>query len=315
MSINFSFFPTLTEDLLGKIRFQPKPYEFYFENGTDVVSLNKEQLEGSEKYYTLSDENGIWNLDDYNLILRREYNLKSFSNLFGVEGIACRNAELGLAIMWTSKLSNMRGVIDVGGIKNTSNNEWVKLSVEEKFDVAMLRGEINLKSVIYIRESGNPSAKEEFLANDKGYILGTLDEETIVLDGNGSMFPIYEINDTNKPLWYIKCDWEDPTTDSLTDTVAIYLNRAHKSYIKYLDQRKKMYFNQQLLKEIMGSALMIIILKLKESDYWNQTINGECLEKGSVSEAIYYFINVHKWDVSSPERLSITIREFLDDRM
>lgn len=314
MSINFSLFPTLTEELLGKIRFQPRPYEFYFDSDTERLPLTKEQVNGSEKYYKLSDENGLWNLDEYNLILKREYTIKSFSNLFGIDGIVCRNAELGLAIMWTSKSSNIRGIIDVGAIKNTSDNEKV-LTVEKKFDVAMLRGEIDLKSIIYIKKSGNPTLKEEFLANQEGYILGTLDEETIILDGNGSIFPIYEICDVNQPLWYVKCDWDDPTIDLFKDVVAIYLNRAHKSYIKYLDPIKKAYFNQQLLKEIMASALMIIILKLKETEYWNQTINGENLDRGSVSEAVYYFVNTHRWDTSSPERLSITIREFLDDRM
>ena len=314
MSINFSLFPTLNEEFLSKIRFQPRPYEFYFNMKSERLPLQKEQINGSEKYYKLSDENGIWNLDEYNLILRREYTLKSFSNLFGVDGVVCRNAELGLAIMWTSKSSNLRGVIEVGTINNTSDSEEI-FTVEKEFEVARLRGEIDLKSIIYIKKSGNPTLKEEYLANKEGYVLGTLDKETIILEGNGSVFPIYEVSDVNKPLWYVKCDWDDPTIDSFRDTVAIYLNKVHKSYIKYLVPSKKAYFNQQLLKEIMASALMIIILKLKSGEYWNQTINGDNLDRGSVSEAIYYFITTHKWDTSSPDRLSITIREFLDDRM
>ena len=71
MSINFSLFPTLNEEFLSKIRFQPRPYEFYFNMKSERLPLQKEQINGSEKYYKLSDENGIWNLDEYNLILRR----------------------------------------------------------------------------------------------------------------------------------------------------------------------------------------------------------------------------------------------------
>ena len=52
--------------------------------------------------------------------------------------------------MWTSKSSNIRGVIDIGDIKNISDNEKI-LTVEEKFDVAMLRGQIDLKTIIYIK--------------------------------------------------------------------------------------------------------------------------------------------------------------------
>lgn len=55
MSINFSLFPTLNEEFLSKIRFQPRPYEFYFNMKSERLPLQKEQINGSEKYYKLSD--------------------------------------------------------------------------------------------------------------------------------------------------------------------------------------------------------------------------------------------------------------------
>lgn len=314
MSIGFNLFPTLNEDLLSKIRFQPRPYEFSYNKNNELIPLQKDAINGNDNFSKLSDENGIWNPDEYNFNFKREYALRSFSCLFGKDGLVCRNAEIGLAIMWTSKSSKLRGVIEVGTIYNNQVDE-ILFSVEKSFDVAMLRGQINLKTIIYVKKSGNPNLKEEHLANTEGYILGVLDEDTIVLDGNGSLFPIFEVYEPNQPLWYVRCDWDDPTSDLFAENVSININKAHNSFIKYLDPSKKAYYNEQLLKEVMASALMIIIYKLRDSEYWNQTVSGEDFDKGSVSEAVYYFINTLQWDISSPERLSLSIREFFDDRM
>ena len=65
----------------------------------------------------------------------------------------------------------------------------------------------------------------------------------------------------------------------------------------------------------MASALVIIISKLKEQEnYWDVTI-GDDLQSGSVSEAVYYFINTLEWDVSTPDAMSLSIRKFFDQRM
>ena len=146
-------------------------------------------------------------------------------------------------------------------------------------------------------------------------ILGELEGKFVIrLDGVGSVFPVYEIHEPGQPLWYVKCDWDDPTYDLFSDCVAININTAHKNY-KYLDKTKRT-FDEQLLKEIMASALGVIITKLKEQEnYWDVTTIGEDLQSGSVSEAINYFINTLEWDVSGPESLSLSIRKFFDQRM
>lgn len=92
------------------------------------------------------------------------------------------------------------------------------------------------------------------------------------------------------------------------------VNTAHKNY-KYLDKTKRT-FDEQLLKEIMASALGVIVTKLKEQeDYWDATTSGEDLQNGSVSEAIHYFIDTLEWDVSGPEAMSLSIRKFFDQRI
>ena len=69
------------------------------------------------------------------------------------------------------------------------------------------------------------------------------------------------------------------------------------------------------MKEIMASAIGIIVTKLKEQEvYWDATTTNQNLEQGSVSEAVYYFMNVLGLDFSSPEALSFSIRKLFDPR-
>ncbi|MDU1825044.1 hypothetical protein [Clostridium sp.] len=312
MAVNISLFPVLTEEMIKKIRFQSSDYRFYYmfnEHERDLVS---EEIDNSIINHRLIDKSGIWTPDEYNIGISRSYSLRTYNSLFGECGIACKNATIGLAILWTSSDSRQRGVIEIGEINNS--REEVELDVNYEFDIAQLRGNVELTTVMYIKESGTPTWREEHLANTYGCILGELDKYIIQLDGIGSVFPIYEINEAGQPLWYIKCEWDDPTYDCFSEKITIYINKAHSSY-RYLDRTKKT-FDKQLLKEIISSAISIIISKIKQDEnYWNATLEGIDLQQGSVSEAVNYFINTFQWDVSSPELMSLSIRKFFDQRM
>ncbi len=183
-----------------------------------------------------------------------------------------------------------------------------------EFSEAQLRGNVEFTTIIYLKSAGTPLYNEEHLANEYGCILGELDKFIIKLDGSGSVFPMYEVNEPSQPLWYVKCDWDDPTYEQFSECVSIYFNTAHKNY-KYLDKKKRT-FDEQLLKEIMASALVIVITKLKEQEnYWDVTTTGDELQNGSVSAAVNHFINTLEWDVSTPESMSLSIRKFFDQRM
>lgn len=312
MASNIFLFPTINDELLGKIRFQTSLYEFYYVRDDQEYSLRAESVDGSVIINKIVDDEGIWAPDDYNLCVKRRYSLRTYQCLFGENGIACKNAVLGLALMWTSADSKQRGVIPIGDIENSQRD--IDMNLNYEFSEAQLRGEVEFTTVIYLKSVGTPLWNEEHLANEYGCLLGELDKFVIKLDGNGSVFPMYEVNEPSQPLWYIKCDWDDPTYEQFSECISIYINKAHKNY-KYLDKTKRT-FDEQLLKEIMASALIVIITKLKEqNNYWDATTTGDDLQRGSVSEAIYYFINTLEWDVSTPDAMSLSIRKFFDQRM
>ncbi len=309
---DISLFPTIKNSLFNKIRYQPSEYSFYYTRNYEKFSLYSEEIDGNVSIHKIVDNDGIWTPDDYNLCFKRKYSLRTYQYLFGENGVACKNAVLGLAIVWTSADSKQRGVIEIGEIRNS--NDELELELDYEFSKAQLRGIVEFTTIVYIKKTGISSSNEKHLANTCGYILGRFDNYIIKLDGMGSVFPVYETSEPNKPLWYIKCEWEDPTDEQFIESVSLYINTAHKNY-KYLDKKKRT-FDEQLLKEIMSSALLIIITKIKEQEnFWDATVNGEDLQKGSVSEAVNYFINTLGWDVSSLESTSTSIRKFFDQRM
>lgn len=312
MAANFSLFPIINDALLGKIRFQTSEYELYYIREDQESVLRAEAVDSSVTIHKVIDEEGLWSPEDYSFCIRKRYSLRTYQCLFGENGIACKNSVLGLALMWTSSDSKQRGVVPIGEIRNSDRN--MELVLNHEFSVAQLRGIVEFTTIIYLKDVGTPLWNEEHLANEYGCLLGELDKFIIKLDGTGSVFPVFETHEPNQPLWYVKCEWEDPTYDLFAETVSININTGHKNY-KYLDKTKRTY-DEQLLKEIMSSALVLIVTKLKEqNDYWDLTTMGEDLRNGSVSEAICYFINSLEWDVSTPEAMSLSIRKFFDQRM
>lgn len=313
MSNNILLFPSLNDEIISRIRFQKQRFHFFYTDKNDEeFELIDEPIEAMSSINAIKDENGVWTQDDNNLCFRRKYLLRTFQCLFGENGIACSDALLGLAIQWTSPDSRQRGLVPIGtfGI----SDQILEVEAEKKFNKAQLRGEVNFSTILYIAKAGHPEENETHLANTEGYVLGELDSYTIKLDGSSSSFPIYEVSEPGQPLWYLKCDWYDPTADAMADCVSINFNTAHKNY-SFLDREDK-NFDSQLLSEIMASAITLLIEKVRlEQGYWEQIMQGDSLENGSVGQAIYYFMETLEWDLSSPESTSLSVRKFFDQRI
>ena len=66
----------------------------------------------------------------------------------------------------------------------------------------------------------------------------------------------------------------------------------------------------------MASAISVLIEKVRlEHGYWEQIMQGDSLETGSIGQAIYYFMETLEWDLSSPESTSLSARKFFDQRI
>ena len=303
-------FPRITEKLRQKIGIEmTEPFFQYRSNGT-WNNLEMDSIEGESPYYKkLLDKEGIWNFDDYGLKFQREYTLRFPGFLFGKYGVVPHDAEIGIALMYTSSESKQRGVIPIGKFNSTMNN--VTFDVDYFFKSGMFRVNASFTTILYVATAGNPRQEEAHLANKAGYRLGEIETFTLIFDGKGSWFPIYEKDMKNQPLWNVVYSSTEPAYDSFLDCVEIQINTAHKEY-KYIDRKSKT-FNRQLLIEVISSAMCVIVenFKAQESEWENAMNNGDCFE-GSVSQAINYFIKVLQWDASKPEKLSLSIRKHLE---
>ena len=295
MASVISSFPCIDEDIAERIYCCENEYSFCYDNGNSRCELISEKISDDSEVYAVNDPKGVWNPDDYNIRLQKHFEFRDVNILFGENGIACSDAVIGIGIVWTSTDSKQRGVIEAGEIYNNCNE--ISFDAEYMFERAQIRGDIILTTILYIKKSGKPSVDEQHLANECGCILGELDFYSLKLDGKGSMFPIYEFNDKNKPLWTLSCDWEDPKYDSFSESISININKAHKNF-KKLDKSKPIVYDDQLMKEIISSALTIVIMKLQNESCWNDIVLGNAeFDEGSVAQAVSYFITTLGWRV------------------
>ena len=141
--------------------------------------------------------------------------------------------------------------------------------------------------------------------------MGILDETRVIIDGNGSLFPIHEISSPNEPLWWVRCEWEDPLEDSFTDdNFCIYLNTAHKDFATLnVNEGLK---NSALLMEIICGALQTLIMKVLNDDTARDaTIRGAGIQQGSISSMVNYILHTFQinYDQNNPENLAIDVRK------
>ena len=317
MSQVIPLFKTFNEDAKDDV-FKLDNYVFsYMRDGETVELIQDFDNTGLRMEAALSDETGYWNPDEYPLCVSRKIMVKKASVLFssGVPSndtpfsIACHDAVIGIGLKWYSASSNQCGAVPVGVI--TRNTSYQDYTVKYNFDKASIRGEVFFSIILYVYSSGNPNEYEKQYGNTPGMILGEIDTFAIRIDGNGSFFPIYEISNPGEPLWDVNCTWTDPASDSFSDCVSIFVNKAHKNY-KFLN-REDRNFNPQMFSEIMSSAICVIIETLRSDPGGFASLDNA--QEGSVAQAVNYFQEKLDWDIKTPRLTSRSVRLFLEDKL
>lgn len=307
MSKGYSLFPILNTTIFEKIGyFAIKDYSFYYTKLNQKIPLICTPSEQGN-IYAVNDENGEWNTNDFVLNIKRKLRISNPSFLFGDKGVTSADSELGLALMWLSKKSNQRGVHKVGTI---SSSQGVKdYDIDITFSSGVLKNELILKTVVYLEKPNN--LEKTFFAKKPGTLLGTVDEAVVQFEGNGSIFPIVEVENKQEPLWYVVCDWEDVCVDKFEEeNVRLCINRANKNYKQLKSTTGD--FNTLLFAEIMASAIQTIIQKTRDdqSVELDAIFESKEYEFGSIAHTLDYFKSTFEWDItSSPEELAKTIRK------
>ena len=314
MNESFSPYPLLEHSHFQKIGYVADKVDFSYTEQFEEFPLQLEVLSENSRSCTgkLSDPRCSWYPETHNLKFQKSCRITSAYCLFGEGGIAPSNAVIGLALRWISTKSDERGIIPFGEITRLDSSST--FTAEGQFDKGKLKGSLKLETILYLKTPGRPQASEMFFAQQSGTVLGILDQSEFYIDGNGSIFPIVIIDAPGKPLWHV---YYNDTVDAMQDqfnseNVEIQLNKAHPSY----DALKidSSMIESPFFIEVIASALMVIVESAKESlgEEWDTMLSGTGFESGSIAEAIYYFVSRLQWDISSPARLSDSIREFFE---
>lgn len=306
--------PVVTEELLLKLGYQGTDYDFEYSSTLRTIPLTSEPVSGQEHLQTsffLKDESETWSSATHNLLIKKTITLQNPSLLFGPMGVAGKEAEIGVAVMWASKQANQRGILRGESFRfDTVKREF---TVTGEISKGVLRDRFHINTVLYLKEVGNIREGERHLSQTSGIILGYLGKEvTIHLKGNGSIFPIFSLKEEG-PLWRVECNWDDIRSDSFDDeNIRIILNENHPSYslIESTDRKQV----SPLMKEIIASAIQIIIEKAKTEVSLQEIVEGREIERGSVGMAIQYFIQAFNLDIRSPESIAYSLRAHLDQK-
>lgn len=311
MAVILDAFPKLSDTLLSKIGYTNCLNKYsYTDKGVECLleSENTDSANSKMTIVKLTDPVSKWHPEINNLKVNISGSISAPMHLFGSNGIAASDGGiLGIAVLWTSKDSSIRGIENIFSFN--SKDSIFSFSGDVIFPAHSLRGTLVLQTVIYLKDVGNQASNERHLVSVTGTILGVLEETRIIIDGNGSVFPVVEKADKAMPLWWVNCNWEDPTEDLLVDdNFCLYLNTAHVFYPE-LNLNNGIQ-KSPLFQEIIASTISILITAvLTDEAYKDQTISGQNLTPGSISAAVNYFLKIYEIDPSLVKNQSVLARE------
>jgi hypothetical protein len=312
MSTVITPYPVLGDELLKKIGLEVVDYEFEYDDGKQTRKIETKPMRGEEHIaskFHLSDESEIWKPELHNLRFRRTIVIHNTRLLFGRDGIAPKDAVIGIAVKWMSKPSNQRGVF--AGDSISFEDGKTQFVVQGELPPGILRDHFVLSTILYLKTRGKLQEGESHLANEPGVDLGTLDTVTIHLTGKGSYFPVFTISDDG-PLWRVECNWDDPRYERFDEySFRILLNANHPDYNHLNPSDKRV---TPLMKEICLSALQILIEKVIEQVPVEE-LRSENYDRGSLCEAVRYHIEKFELDTSQKEHLAYTLRKKAYNRL
>ena len=282
---NLHFYSVLTDELAKEAGIIAKDYSFSYKVDGQEVPLTMK----GKKTFSLEDESESWKLENDGLHLQRTVTIEYPALLYGENGIVPSGASMGICIIW-----NNYSVKQIGYIfpNSTTNDED---SIIYGFDHWFLPGEmvgaVSFETILYLKTAAiDLKEGEESLINKPGVNIGTIDYIDINTSSLNMDFPVRDVNDKTKPLWWLELDWDDPRKDLFDEnTVCLFLN----SYYDYCPRIGDRIKNEELLVEIMTTVYLMIFKQIEFSgdEIIRNTIEGVGLEPGSISMMMNYFCN------------------------
>lgn len=250
-----------------------------------------------------------WSPTEHNMNISQTFKFLKPNYLFGENSLALEGSKIGLGVHCYSKTASFQKTIDIGTIENQT--QPLSLEFQHSFSQGELRGSIQFDFFLFLKELKHCNPLQ---ASSVGMALTSDDLYSFILivDGEGSIFPISEFNDKNGPLWRLECNWADAEYDSFDiANVNLELNVGH--YLFNILKDGKTRIARSMMGDIMIQAMSIII---------SQTliIEQKSLEdvedrNDTILSAVKYWVETFEVDTSSISSVSNSIRKYWDKEM
>lgn len=307
---NIYFYPKLTDKLLENCGCSVTKYVFtYSYQGQDFGLLQK-----GNSTIRISDPREIWKIETEGLNFEKTVRIAYPNLLFGKDGVASSDAEIGICIIWTNKKLTQTGCILPETDVIIPQGRVCKFSYS--FEPGMITGDLEFTVSAYIKKAANViRPDEEILMNEEGVSIGEID--SVILDFNSIYmeFPIEEYKSDKEPLWWVEfSQWEDPkTSDEFTkDNICLYLN-PYYSACPMTDGTIK---NVDLLIDILATTYFMIFQRLSDDDL-RATRQDIGLQSNSICSILHQFIEDCEEELhfETPERLLKSLQREIRNRL
>lgn len=286
--------------------------EYYYLVDNEKKIIREETFENSSNEYhvQLVDDGDEWDNRNQSLFLNCKISLENVDKLFGE--ICCSDAILGIGLEWKPEKSRIKYCEKFGEFSSANClREFSKKDIEIK----NVNSNIIFNWIIYIVDPGKQDYKNCF-GKHTGLILGDGLLWSIIVDGSGSIFPIYEESLPGGPLWKYECDFIDITEDEFSEeNIKIILNKSHKGY-QYI-QPKSTNYNELMFAELISNAIATVILAIRKKNAENG--NGELIDfskngsKGSILTVLKYFNETLKFKINGTMiELQDSVKSYFD---
>ena len=283
---------------------------YYYNSEEDIKFITETSFENvsSQNMFQLVDDNYEWDAKLDSLFLDIDVEINNCNCLFGIDGSCYEDAIIGVGLSWKAEKSRIKRCVKLGQI--TKTDSIVNLDLK-KIELENISSNVEFRIFFYIIKPGKIGGNPYF-GNEEGLVLYDYSAWTIVVEGNGSIFPVVEIDDSSKPLWDIFVDCSQIDEDFFDDDhVRLILNKKHPLYS--LIQPKSENYNHLVFNEIISSAITLIVLnirKTQENDYFDLNMDyATC----SILQAICYFSSNLDFKVNGTySELLCSIKKFFD---
>lgn len=307
-----NLFPVLSERSINEL-FQITEVSWSYVRDGRLCVLNVSErgvVSDADKQYA------FWNPNDYDVNYKFTAVINEPSKLFcsGAVAVACHDAKIGVATLWHSQSSFQRGVIEHGEISNS--NKPCEIVISGSLPKGTFRDSVSLEVILYISQKGNPDASEKHFANQRGCVLGSLLNCTLVIDGDGTIFPTAYVRcGARAPLWNIQCNWDDPMVDKFVDCVRLNINMDNPMFKYLYNDKENPDFSNSLLQEVVASALTVIVEKLRYEKVEVDDVDKCTPCEGSVMMLVKYLSVQHGCDFVNPQITSEDIHKMVENTL